>query len=377
MRKLLSVFVLIVATVVTASLLAACGSVAPYAATVNGARIPQSDLTDELNAILHNKAYVDGIEQQLAQQGQHVRGKGSGTFDSGFVAQVLTRRIYLELVHQDLATHHIAITASKLKKGEEELKQQFGDDKVLGAFPKKYREVLAARTAEVDALQERLTVTPDDAAVKRYYDENIDQYSACVRHVLAALPQDHPPTPDELAKAKAKAEGWKARLDKGEDFAAIADKETEDPTNKGKGGSLGCPDPAQLVGEFSAVMTKLAPNQISDPVQTKFGFHIIQAIPKTTRPIAEVSAEIRTKLQADDRSALSTFIDKAITKAKVVVNPKYGRFNRKGGQPSVVPPNAPSTTTTTAAPGPEQFQGGGVPGGGPGDQAPPDQAPSP
>jgi len=61
----------------------------------------------------------------------------------------------------------------------------------------------------------------------------------------------------------------------GADFAALADQFTEDPSGKGRGGSLGAFPKGRMVPEFDKATFALGPGQVSDVVETSFGFHII------------------------------------------------------------------------------------------------------
>ncbi|MDD5037197.1 MAG: peptidylprolyl isomerase [Methylococcaceae bacterium] len=94
-----------------------------------------------------------------------------------------------------------------------------------------------------------------------------------VRHILIK------PTEvlsDEEAKQKLLA--LRHRIDNGEDFAALARGHSDDKGSAIKGGELGWVQPGALVPPFEAAMSKLTVNQISEPVQTQFGWHLIQVL---------------------------------------------------------------------------------------------------
>ena len=95
-----------------------------------------------------------------------------------------------------------------------------------------------------------------------------------------------PPPGDEKASkaAEDKIKAVIARLKKGEDFAKIAKEMTEDPSGKANGGDLGYFTKEQMVPEFSEVAFKLDKGQISDPVKTQFGWHVIKVEDKRTKP---------------------------------------------------------------------------------------------
>ena len=76
--------------------------------------------------------------------------------------------------------------------------------------------------------------------------------------------------------AKKQAEALLARAKKGEDFAKLARESSDDPTAKQHGGSLGSFDRATMTPAFSNAAFALKPNQLSDVVETEFGFHVIK-----------------------------------------------------------------------------------------------------
>ena len=80
------------------------------------------------------------------------------------------------------------------------------------------------------------------------------------------------------AQAKAKAEGIKKRLDKGEDFAAIARTESDDAGSGKMGGDLGAVSRGMMVAPFEEAVFSLKKMEISQPVKTQFGYHIIQVM---------------------------------------------------------------------------------------------------
>ena len=384
MRKIVS---LIAAGLGIALAASGCGAVSTYAAKVNGVAITQHQLDNELEAIKANKKYLASIEQQLQQQGQRAVGSGKDTFDTGFVARVLTRRILLQIIHQGLVKRHVKITDTQRTTALNELKQSFGADvAILNSFSKSYRAELVERNAEVSALQNALATTKiNDATIQHFYDTNKARFTqTCARHILAQLPQDHPPTAAEDAAAKAKADGWKARLDKGEDFATIAKAESDDKGSGAQGGDLGCQAKGALVPEFEAGEDSLQINQISAPVKSSFGYHVIQVTGRKVQTVKEAEPTIRQQLQQADGNVINDFLDKALAKAKIAVNPRYGHFDKKAQTPGVVPPSLPATTTTTSpdlpgsspglgtAPTGDQSGQTGQPG-----QAPPSDTPPP
>ncbi|RAI42560.1 peptidylprolyl isomerase [Rhodoplanes roseus] len=99
------------------------------------------------------------------------------------------------------------------------------------------------------------------------------------------------------AAAEAKAKDTLAKIKKGEDFSKLAKDLTEDPPGKADGGDLGWFTKDQMVPEFSEAAFKLDKGQVSDPVKTSFGWHLIKVEDKRKReppPFEQVKDQIET-----------------------------------------------------------------------------------
>jgi peptidyl-prolyl cis-trans isomerase C len=140
----------------------------------------------------------------------------------------------------------------------------------------------------------KAAVTP--AAMKSVYDEAAKQMGqeqeVRARHILV-------PTEDE-------AKAILAEIKKGTDFAELAKQKSKDPGAAAEGGDLGYFTKAQMVPEFAEVAFKLDKGQVSDPVKTQFGWHIIKVEDKRNKPIPsfdevkdQVSTYVERKAQAE------------------------------------------------------------------------------
>ena len=101
------------------------------------------------------------------------------------------------------------------------------------------------------------------------------------------------------AAARDKAEKLVARAKKGEDFAKLANENTDDPSGKGSGGLLPPFAKGQMVPEFDDAAFNMAPGEIRGPIKTQFGYHVIKLISKTpphTRAFEEVRSQIASEL---------------------------------------------------------------------------------
>jgi peptidyl-prolyl cis-trans isomerase C len=156
-------------------------------------------------------------------------------------------------------------------------------------------------------MQKAGTAALTDAAEHKVYADAVKQMGqeeeVRARHILIRAPAG-----DEKASAaaKAKIEAIIARLNKGEDFATLAKEVTEDPSGKANGGDLGYFTKEQMVPAFADVAFKLAKGQISGPVHTQFGWHVIKLEDKRIKPApkfeevkAQIDEYVQRKAQAD------------------------------------------------------------------------------
>ena len=320
-----------------ALLATACGSVSPYAAKVDNKSISEDELTEELRSIAANGPYLKLIESR-----QQVKGAGAGTFDAAFTALALTRQIYYQLISTELANRKLAVGPDDLAAARESVIEQIQGEDVFNDFPKDYQEELILRQAQLDLLTLSLngvTGSVEDAA-RAYYDSHKDEFaSACVSHILV-------PT-------REKADDVRARIARGEDFAAVAKTESSDTQSAQKGGELGCEitQATGFVPEFLLAVFTQPVGEVGSPVQTQFGFHVIKVTSRQTPPYDQVKDQARQKMATNGQEKLLTWLQETVGKADIEINPKYGTFNKEGASPGVVPPARPADATATTLPG--------------------------
>jgi peptidyl-prolyl cis-trans isomerase D len=152
-------------------------------------------------------------------------------------------------------------------------------------------------------------VTVDPGEIQRAYSANQEGYRVParvkVRHILIEMPK---PGPDgkvdqkAVDEARAKAMDVLKQAKATSDWTELAKKYSGDPGSKDKGGELGWLGKGQTVAEFDKVAFAQNKGQISDPVQTSFGFHIIQTEDKEDahlKPLAEVKPVLEESLKQD------------------------------------------------------------------------------
>lgn len=178
---------------------------------------------------------------------------------------------------------------------EEKLKEFFEANSEDYRYPERRRVsfvLVHADATEVEVTEEQIQAAMGDAQT----DENVR-----ARHILVS-------TRDQLTEeeARKKAEDLLARLREGADFEELAREHSDDPGSAAQGGDLGFFGRGKMVPEFERVAFSQREGQISDLVQTAFGFHIIQTLEKTAdarRPMAELQARQRAAAAAASQVA--------------------------------------------------------------------------
>ena len=214
-------------------------------------------------------------------------------------------------------------------------------DKKLGDTPEfKAKLDFARKKLLMEAiLQQAGKDAMTDAAMHQVYNDAVktmgDEQEVHARHILirAAAGDDK-----ANKEAEEKIKAIIARLKKGEDFAKVASETTEDPSGKTTGGDLGYFTKEQMVPEFADVAFKLEKGQISEPVHTQFGWHVIKVEDKRKKPAPSFD-EVKPQIeQYVTRKAQADLVTKLRADAKI--EKKY----------TVAPPAAPAAPAAPAEP---------------------------
>jgi peptidyl-prolyl cis-trans isomerase C len=161
------------------------------------------------------------------------------------------------------------------------------DDKKLGDTPDFKRKLAFNRNKLL--MEALLTQTGKEslteAAMKKVYDDAVRQMGeekeVHARHILIRAAAGD----DKASKeAEDKIKAIIVRLNKGEDFAKVANETTEDPSGKANGGDLGFFGKEQMVPEFSDTAFGLEKGKISGPVKTQFGWHVLKVEDTRVKP---------------------------------------------------------------------------------------------
>ena len=170
-----------------------------------------------------------------------------------------------------------------------------------------------------ELLQKEGEAAKTEAAMHKVYDDAAkkmgEEQEVHARHILFRVANAKDEKASKAAEAKAKA--VIERLKKGEDFAKLATELTEDPSGKATGGDLGYFTKDQMVPQFAEAAFKLEKGQISEPVKTDFGWHVIKVEDKRKKappPYDKVKGQLAAFVA---QRAQSELIQKLRKEAKI------------------------------------------------------------
>jgi peptidyl-prolyl cis-trans isomerase C len=241
------------------------------------------------------------------------------------VQQIIPQLVSFEIAKAYAQEHNITVSDKEVDQELAKLKEQVGDQarssgqdvsnqeayeqalKQNNITEEQLREEIR-ENLPVQKVQERVAgdAEPSDEEIQNYYEKNKEaQFTTpeqrCVRHILFNKDQ------------KEKAEDVKQQLENGGDFAKLAKENSQDPGSAAKGGDLGCLGKGETVPEFEQAAFGAEQGEIVGPVQTEFGYHILQVTdvkPKQTRSLQEVESQIRSQLSTEKQSeAFSKWIE--------------------------------------------------------------------
>jgi peptidyl-prolyl cis-trans isomerase C len=165
---------------------------------------------------------------------------------------------------------------------------------------------------------------PSDEDAKSFYDKNPDRFKQGEKvrasHILVKVDQKAPPAAKQKARAQIDAVLKQAKA--GGDFAKLAQEHSQDGS-AAQGGDLNYFTREQMVPEFSKVAFELKPGQVSDVVETQFGYHIIKVVDHqaaSTMPYEQVNAQIKQFLGNQKKQQhADAFVDTLKKKSKIEV----------------------------------------------------------
>jgi peptidyl-prolyl cis-trans isomerase C len=241
------------------------------------------------------------------------------------------------------------ITVDDFKKRVEEQGGNFEEVKAEFRKGMGYRKLMESQWGD------KIKVSDEDA--KQYYDAHPDDYAVPEQirasHILVLTePKDPNADPNQVkAAAKVKAEKLLKQVKDGGDFAAIAKENSECPS-AASGGDLGFFPRGKMVKPFEDAAFAMKPNQVSDLVETEFGYHIIKVTDHKDAgaiPFEEANAGISEKLSTDKRNTTTRqYIQSLKDKAAIVY--AAGEGPAASAPATTAPASQPAVSPATPAP---------------------------
>lgn len=180
---------------------------------------------------------------------------------------------------------------------------QVSDEQIKAHYDQHAKEFMTPDQVVIDYIELKKSayfdqVKVDEDQLKAAYEKEVANLAE-QRHAAHILIEVNDKVSDEQAKAR--AEEIAERLNKGEDFAALAKEYSQDPGSANNGGDLGLAGPGVYDPAFEDALYKLSDNQVSAPVRTSFGYHLIKLL-GVEAPDVPTFASLRDKLTRDLKS---------------------------------------------------------------------------
>ena len=285
-------------------------------ARVNGEAISGKELEDAIRAISGRQGPVPPDQRDRVYRG------------------VLDDMIGYRLMIQEAKARKVAIADAEVDAQVAQIRSQFQNDA-------QFQQALAAQNTTIEAVRNdtrdemsaaklvegeigsKIAVKPE--AVTDFYNKNQDKFQQGPRvrasHILIGIPQNADAATRQQAKSK--AEALLKDLKAGKDFAEAAKANSQDPGSAPNGGDLGYFEKGQMVPPFEQAAFALNAGEMSDVVETQFGYHIIKVAEKQNSrvvPLEEAKGQIEEYLTQQNRHAQTELFVQALRmKAKIEV----------------------------------------------------------
>ena len=288
-------------------------------AVVEGVEISKAELENALRTVLaRSRRTTDEIPQDQKS------GAYRMVLDDLIVDKLISKRAAnVEVSDEEV---EIAFKRSTAEFGTAE--QVRGQIEKSGQTVPKVKEEIRAMLRQQHWVESQLKAAHKvtDSEIKEFYDANPEHFKLPERvrasHILLALKPEA--TPSAVVEKEKEAQHVIARLTKGEDFEKVAQEVSEDPSAKQNGGDLDFFTREQMVAEFAEAAFKMKRDEVSAPVRTQFGYHIIKVTDRKgpgAVPLAEAKPQVMAYLKQQKKQAEVEKVVRAIReKAEVKIN---------------------------------------------------------
>ncbi|MFP4610874.1 MAG: SurA N-terminal domain-containing protein [Thiohalophilus sp.] len=234
----------------------------------------------------------------------------NGIIGSAFVTDAELER-YLRLKHQQREIGYLVLELDRFLDRAEAEESRIEEFYEANRSRFMSREKVSINYLELDLKQQAREYEADEQAIRDYYASHRDNYTQQpeqrrVRHILVESNAER-----GQSEARDRAEELHQQLADGADFAELAEQHSDDSGSASQGGDLGRIERGGFDPDFEKVAFSLGEGDISEPVKTRFGYHLIKVEsvqPAEVKPLAEVKDAIRQELRM--RQAEQDFYEK-------------------------------------------------------------------
>ncbi|MEJ2155759.1 MAG: peptidylprolyl isomerase [Desulfobacteraceae bacterium] len=302
--------------------------------TTMAAAVPPSGKAADVNG--KTILYTD-FERQVSMFKRQVMKGQAGQLPDALMQrlrdQVIQKMIGDELLYQQAVTKGITIEDKTVDNEMIRIRGQFKDEnqyqaqlKASGHTEEALREQIRRQATISQLIRKEIVPTvdvkPEDA--KKYYENNSDKFRRPERvraqHILMKTDQDD--SKEKKAEARKKLKDLHKRILAGEDFGTLAKEHSQGPSSA-RGGDLGYFTRGRMVKAFEEVAFKLAPNEVSDIVETRFGYHLIKVLdhqPESNPKYEDIEPRIMSILFKEQvQKKLEPYVLNLREKAKVEI----------------------------------------------------------
>ena len=234
------------------------------------------------------------------------------------------------LLINEMAKKKIEVSDQEIKVATDKIKASLPPNKKFDEFLKENKIshediMLGIKVEKFANLEIGKKAKPTQKEISKFYNENHDKFvileSVHVRHILVTTKKDD----DEKVKAqkKEKIENLRKQLLKGDDFAEVARKNSDDNSSKAAGGDLNFIKRGQTVKAFENAAFSQEKNAIGPVITTEYGYHVIQVLerkPVKTMALEEVKDRLSAYLEQQKQlKAFGAILQKLKENAKIVV----------------------------------------------------------
>ncbi len=290
-------------------------------AKVNATEIKESELSEAMNATMAQNPQL--YSMMASEEGKKALRK-----------RALDRVISTELLNQEGMKIKIKDLGQQVDKAYEDIRAKFPKEEAFQKalkqrnmtkkdLRKQIEKGIRIRSLIDDKVKKNISIS--EADVKSFYDTNkdkfVDKEEVKASHILIKVAKDADKADEEKALKKIKELLKRAKA--GEDFAKLAKENSEDPSAAQNSGDLGYFSREQMVPEFSKAAFALKKGEISDPVKTTFGYHIIKFEDKKAEravPYEEVNDKIAEYLKGRAvQSKVADYVESLKKTAKIEI----------------------------------------------------------